>query len=468
MIFDLIRQGRMPEAKLLERVRGACRAPSASGASPDPYAAEVFKWLASDGSLVAAKGGVTGACNRAREVYRISPTTGAVEAVGLNTAVFEKPFNLSDPMVRFCTNFTNDLAVAGFDVEGFTGWLPYNCSGGTDVIAAPMSGHTADSLIADASVAPHGFSTMASPAVVTAGRRVFISAFAKPGASNYAALALNVSGDPGDPFGTLMAQVGVAADLVAGAITLEMDFLGGGTLPSSSFAIPVGGGWCHFGFTLTTPPGTGAVSAQTAACDPAGGLVFAGDGTTVSSYWWGFSMQVDSLGWHPVYLPSSTALKDQVTWATPAAVSSALAGQGTLVLGFVPAVNKADAVSGMGIFGCQANDNSLVAYSTGAGGIFYSTDGTNYPNVNFAFSRGVLYLLGVQWGRTGNKMRIGYRAAGGDWVWGTETAFDGAFTSTGTLYAAYNIGYKWGFFLDRIIIRNDDPSALDMNALYAL
>ena len=134
------------------------------------------------------------------------------------------------------------------------------------------------------------------------------------------------------------------------------------------------------------------------------------------------------------------------TWPIPAAISAMLADEGTVICLVTPGIGNSDIVTNnQGILTAYLGTNGLFAFGTGNGGSIYGSDATTYPKAPATWIRGQTIILAIRWGYddSGIKYELGSNLGSG-WSWGTQEAFDGAFTDTGTLYiAAANIQFPF-------------------------
>jgi len=130
------------------------------------------------------------------------------------------------------------------------------------------------------------------------------------------------------------------------------------------------------------------------------------------------------------------------TLAIPAAVAAALADTGTIVIKGRFAFARAAGVV-TNILASAAATNSLV-YTTTAAGNITSNDGTTIAENTGAYTANTDWKIALKFPSDTDKYRIGIDVAGAGIVWGTEVAFDGAFTATANLILGYVLhGATW-------------------------
>jgi len=131
------------------------------------------------------------------------------------------------------------------------------------------------------------------------------------------------------------------------------------------------------------------------------------------------------------------------TLAIPADVSTMLAaGTGTIVIKGRFAFARAAGVI-TNILASAAATNSLI-YTTTAVGNITSNDGTTIAENTGAYTANTDWKIALKFPSDTDKYRIGIDVAGAGIVWGTEVAFDGAFTATANLILGYVLhGATW-------------------------
>jgi len=130
------------------------------------------------------------------------------------------------------------------------------------------------------------------------------------------------------------------------------------------------------------------------------------------------------------------------TLAIPADVATALAATGTIVIKGRFAFARAAGVV-TNILASAAATNSLV-YTTTAAGNITSNDGTTIAENTGAYTANTDWKIALKFPSDTDKYRIGIDVAGAGIAWGTEVAFDGAFTATANLILGYVLhGATW-------------------------
>ena len=131
------------------------------------------------------------------------------------------------------------------------------------------------------------------------------------------------------------------------------------------------------------------------------------------------------------------------TLAIPAKISTMLAaGIGTIVIKGRFAFARAAGVVA-NILASASATNSLV-YTTTAAGNITSNDGTTIAENTGAYTANTDWKIALKFPSDTDKYRIGIDVAGAGIVWGTEVAFDGAFTATANLILGYVLhGATW-------------------------
>jgi len=130
------------------------------------------------------------------------------------------------------------------------------------------------------------------------------------------------------------------------------------------------------------------------------------------------------------------------TLAIPADVAAALASTGTIVIKDRFAFARAAGVV-TNILASAAATNSLI-YTTTAAGNITSNDGTTIAENTGAYTANTDWKIALKFPSDTDKYRIGIDVAGAGIAWGTEVAFDGAFTATANLILGYVLhGATW-------------------------
>ena len=162
----------------------------------------------------------------------------------------------------------------------------------------------------------------------------------------------------------------------------------------------------------------------------------------------------DSSGYTYTILGTVRATEaNTTTLGIPTAVSNALAASGTIVIKGRFAFARAAGVV-TNILASAAATNSLV-YTTTAAGNITSNDGTTIAENAGAYTANADWKIALKWPSDTDKYRIGIDVDGAGIVWGTEVAFDGAFTATANLILGYVLHgptwIKWVKIYDKVL-----------------
>jgi len=128
------------------------------------------------------------------------------------------------------------------------------------------------------------------------------------------------------------------------------------------------------------------------------------------------------------------------TWPIPTVVSTLLAATGTMLCLWTPQYGLSQFITGSdrGIISVSNSTTSLLLQLSASGNLS-SYDGSTSTNADaFTYAKNKTYIVAVRWGYTdsGAKYQVGV-CVDGTWTWGTQAAFDGAFTDAGTLYLGH-------------------------------
>jgi len=135
---------------------------------------------------------------------------------------------------------------------------------------------------------------------------------------------------------------------------------------------------------------------------------------------------------------------------------------GTIIMIVTTGSKEADASTDQCILG--TTDGSLIYHDVSGNGIA-GHDSTTEITEALAFAINTKYLFALQW-ETGGNFNVGVAAYGSfvDASWGTAQAFDGSFPSGANLILGKTLLAPWS--IERIIIRDDTPTASFINANY--
>ena len=222
--------------------------------------------------------------------------------------LFNFDLTSSDPRVTLLS-FTGDTQYSStgyaLNVQPFSGenlllfseeadnayWTATRGSVSADAILAPDNTTTADGLIADATNDTHLLTTAAGESFTT-GENYIFSTYVKAGDRNNARIAFN-----GAAFGGTL--IGADFDLVAGTVQSTDAGVSDTTIEDA------GDGWYRVSIKATATA-TGTANLERYAKDAT--TTFTGDGTTVSSYFWGAQLEDVTTETSPGgYLTTTTA-----------------------------------------------------------------------------------------------------------------------------------------------------------------
>lgn len=147
-------------------------------------------------------------------------------------------------------------------------------------------------------------------------------------------------------------------------------------------------------------------------------------------------------------------------YAMSSALQAAVADEGAALVWVRPGFACDDMAAGTtaGLISCHGYINSLLFLGRGGDGngrIAYSYDGTTTSGVQLNWAANTGYWIAVRWNKTTSKKQVGYAPVStGVWTWGTEIAFDGAFSTDNVLRIGY--GNEWPLHIKNIKIWNRD------------
>jgi len=151
-----------------------------------------------------------------------------------------------------------------------------------------------------------------------------------------------------------------------------------------------------------------------------------------------------------------------ITLTTPAAVSAALAGTGTLVVNWMPSWSKEAIASNVGIV-ATSNIYASLLYVLSTTGAVRTFDGTISVGSEAVYVANTWTPLAVKWPSDTDKYKVGVDVDGAGIAYGSEAAFDGAFADSGTLTLGHSLyGPMW---IQWIRIYNKVLTDAQINAL---
>jgi len=288
----------------------------------------------------------------------------------------------------------------------------YWTKGATTITAnattAPDGSTTADLIIEDNTTDFHrAFHTM----TVTSGVSVTIRRFVKKRDHDWYAIQIGNIANSMAWFNVTTEQWGTVQAAVTG-----------------KSAEDYGNGWWLLSVTATSTGTNSSNDGWWCASDAVGS--FAGDGVS-GGYIWGAQLEESAVP--TSYIPTTTAAVTRATeqgninWPQLANIDIT---QGTMVIGVKFGYDESLNPSSSGNRGVVSLNGTSTSGLLHTWSSFKGYDGTNAPQVNNpAWLAGDVIYLAMRWDVSTLKFQVGYLWAskfGQSWIWGTETAFDGA------------------------------------------
>lgn len=263
-------------------------------------------------------------------------------------------FNASGYTLNVQSSATTNLALHSEEADNAY-WTVTRGAISADAIAAPDASVTADGLVANPAVNTHFISTTAGESF-TAGNDYIFSTYVKAGDRNNARIAFNGAAFAGSP-------IGADFDLVAGTVTSTDAGVSNANIEDA------GNGWYRVSIKATATA-TGAANLERYAKDVT--TSFAGDGATVSTYFWGAQLEAVAGPTVPgEYVPTTTAPATGQTVVTTANINGPADGSddgSATVSGSVITVNSGGA-KGLQLFfsGLSGVTSTQLDFTVGIG-----------------------------------------------------------------------------------------------------